>query len=33
VVRGLQRWQAREAVRLEEVVGAANSGFKGKPAR
>jgi dihydroorotate dehydrogenase (NAD+) catalytic subunit len=34
VVRGLEAWQVQEGVRrLDEVVGAANAAFKGKPAR
>jgi dihydroorotate dehydrogenase (NAD+) catalytic subunit len=34
VVNGLKRWQTREGVgRIEDIVGAANPAFKGKPAR
>jgi dihydroorotate dehydrogenase (NAD+) catalytic subunit len=34
VVTGLNRWQTREgARRIEDIVGAANPTFKGKPAR
>jgi dihydroorotate dehydrogenase (NAD+) catalytic subunit len=33
VVCGLQRWQLREGWRIDQIVGAANVGFKGKPAR